>query len=251
MDLRDKKILILGGWGLVGSAIARVLVSEEPAEIVIHSLYRREAEDAVRSLSSVFPDTGTRFAPAWGNVFVRESLKDHDRSRLLEDGETRRAIIEDTMDELSDEVLSRAFLYRLLVDGRPDVVIDCINTATAFAYQDVFYSVRRLQKAVADVDSGASDLDKLREEIENHLTTLSLPQLIRHVQILRGGLATAGVTAYLKVGTTGSGGMGLNIPYTHSEERPSRILLSKSSIAGAHSMLLYLLARTPAAQIVK
>jgi hypothetical protein len=45
--------------------------------------------------------------------------------------------------------------------------------------------------------------------------------------------------------------MGLNIPYTHSEERPSRVLLSKSSIAGAHSMLLYLLARTPDAPIVK
>lgn len=205
----------------------------------------------MESLTATLGDVATRFAPAWGNVFVREDLKDHDRARLLEDGETRRAIIEDTMDELSEEVLARAFLYRLLVDRRPDVVIDCINTATAFAYQDVFYSVRRLQKAVADVDAGRSDVDALRDEIENHLTTLSLPQLIRHVQILRGGLAAGGVTAYLKVGTTGSGGMGLNIPYTHSEERPSRILLSKSSIAGAHSMLLYLLARTPDAPIVK
>lgn len=235
----------------MGSAIARVLVSEEPAEIVLHSLSRREAEEAVASLSAAFPGAGTRFAPAWGNVFVREELKDHDGWRVLEDGRTRRAIIEDTMDELSDEVLSRAFLYRLLAERRPDVVIDCINTATAFAYQDVFYSVRRLQKAVADVDAGRMDVDQLRDEIEHHLTTLSLPQLIRHVQILRGGLAAGGVTAYLKVGTTGSGGMGLNIPYTHSEERPSRTLLSKSSIAGAHSMLLYLLARTPGAPIVK
>ena len=235
----------------MGSAIARVLVSEEPAEIVIHSLNRNEAEEAVGSLSSAFRDTATRFAPAWGNVFVREELKDHDRAQLLQDSETRRAIIEDTMDELSEDILARSFLYRLLSDGRPDVVIDCINTATAFAYQDVFYSVRRLQKAVADVDAGGTDVDRLREEIEHHLTTLSLPQLIRHVQILRGGLAAGGVTAYLKVGTTGSGGMGLNIPYTHSEERPSRTLLSKSSIAGAHSMLLYLLARTPDAPIVK
>lgn len=235
----------------MGSAIARVLVTEEPAEIVIHSLYRREAEEAVGALSAAFRDRPTRFGPAWGNVFVREELKDHDRSRLLEDGGTRRAIIEDTMDELSEDVLARAFLYRLLADRRPDIVIDCINTATAFAYQDVFYSVRRLQKAVADVDAGRIDVEGLREEIENHLTTLSLPQLIRHVQILRGGLAAGSVSAYLKVGTTGSGGMGLNIPYTHSEERPSRILLSKSSIAGAHSMLLYLLARTPGAPIVK
>jgi hypothetical protein len=56
---------------------------------------------------------------------------------------------------------------------------------------------------------------------------------------------------YLKVGTSGTGGMGLNIPYTHSEERPSRVLLSKSAIAGAHSMLLFLMARTAGAPITK
>jgi len=41
--------------------------------------------------------------------------------------------------------------------------------------------------------------------------------------------------------------MGLNIPYTHSEERPSRTLLAKSAVAGAHSLLLFLVARTPGA----
>jgi NAD(P)-dependent dehydrogenase (short-subunit alcohol dehydrogenase family) len=251
VDLKDKKVMILGGWGLVGSAIARVLVPEKPAEIVLHSLNREEAEEAATTISAAFPGAQTRIVPEWGNVFVREDLKDHDRGGLLKDRETRRAIIEDTMHELSDEILERAFLYRLLADRRPDVVIDCINTATAFAYQDVFYSVRRIQAAVADVDAGVSDAEVLRDAIESHLTTLSLPQLIRHVQILREGLAAGGTTAYLKVGTTGTGGMGLNIPYTHSEERPSRVLLSKSSIAGAHSMLLYLLARTPDAPIIK
>ena len=251
MDLKEKKVLILGGWGLVGSTIARVLVPEGPAEIVVHSLQKSEAEDAAEAIAASFPGSRTRIVPAWGNVFVREGLKDHDRSELLEDRETRRAIIEDTMHELSGEILENAFLYRLLVEQRPDVVIDCINTATAFAYQDVFYSVRKIQAAVADVDAGASDVGALSDAIENHLTTLSLPQLIRHVQILREALTAAGSTAYMKVGTTGSGGMGLNIPYTHSEERPSRTLLSKSSIAGAHSMLLYLLARTPGAPIVK
>jgi len=53
------------------------------------------------------------------------------------------------------------------------------------------------------------------------------------------------------VGTSGTGGMGLNVPYTHSEERPSRVLLSKSAVAGAHSMLLFLMARTPEAPIIK
>jgi hypothetical protein len=45
--------------------------------------------------------------------------------------------------------------------------------------------------------------------------------------------------------------MGLNVPYTHSEEKPSRVPLSKSAVAGAHSMMLFLMARTPGAPITK
>src|SRR4030095_8522224 len=64
-------------------------------------------------------------------------------------------------------------------------------------------------------------------------------------------MSDAGTLVYVKVGTSGTGGMGLNIPYTHSEERPSRVLLSKSALAGAQSMLLFLMARTPGAPITK
>lgn len=251
MDLRDRTVLILGGWGLVGAAIARAIAHEGPAGLVLHSLRREEAEEAVTGFSRHPAGSAVRIEPAWGNVFVRAALKDHDRSELLAARETRRMIIDDTMRELTDGILRDSYLYQLLAEHRPDVVVDCINTATAFAYQDVFYSVRRVQKVVAKVDAGEAGAAALRDAIEDHLTTLSLPQLIRHVQIVREALRAAGTSVYLKIGTTGSGGMGLNIPYTHSEERPSRVLLSKSSIAGAHSMLLYLLARTPDAPIVK
>src|SRR5207245_1564586 len=54
----------------------------------------------------------------------------------------------------------------------------------------------------------------------------------------------AGSRAYVKIGTSGTGGMGFNIPYTHSEERPSRTLLTKSAVAGAHSLQLFLMGRT-------
>jgi hypothetical protein len=39
--------------------------------------------------------------------------------------------------------------------------------------------------------------------------------------------------------------MGFNIPYTHGEERPSRVLLSKSAVAGAQTLLTFLIGRTP------
>jgi hypothetical protein len=56
---------------------------------------------------------------------------------------------------------------------------------------------------------------------------------------------------FVKVGTAGTGGMGLNIPFTHSEERPSRVLLAKTGIAGAQTLYLYLMARTPGGPAVK
>src|SRR5258707_4125616 len=64
-------------------------------------------------------------------------------------------------------------------------------------------------------------------------------------------MVKAGTRAYVKIGTSGTGGMGLNIPYTHSEEKPSRVLLSKNALAGAHTLLLFLMARTPGGPITK
>jgi hypothetical protein len=79
----------------------------------------------------------------------------------------------------------------------------------------------------------------------SHMAGIYLPRLIRHVQILYRGMKTARTGHYIKIGTTGTGGMGLNIPYTHSEEKPSQVLLSKSAVGGAHSLLLYLMSKTP------
>ena len=45
--------------------------------------------------------------------------------------------------------------------------------------------------------------------------------------------------------------MGLNIPFTHGEEMPSRLLMTKAATAGAHTMLLYTLSKTPGWPIIK
>ena len=77
------------------------------------------------------------------------------------------------------------------------------------------------------------------------LVSQSVPQLVRHVILLQKALIKAGTKIYLKVGTTGTGGMGLNIPYTHGEDRPSFTLMAKTSVGFAHTGLLFLLARSP------
>jgi len=242
MEIRGRNVLILGGSGLVGMAVARELIPHAPARIIVTSLRREDAEDAVAALSQ--EAGGVPLEAAWGDIFVADAVKDIPRAEVLADPDTRAALIDDLYGELTDDVVARSALGALLLRTRPDIIVDCINTATAFAYQNVFRSADALRAAARE---GRVD-DEL---VERHLATLYLPQLIRHVQIALEGMRRAGTQIYVKIGTAGTGGMGLNIPFTHSEERPSRMLLAKSAVAGAHTLLLYLMARTPGGPAVK
>ncbi|MBW3534542.1 MAG: short-chain dehydrogenase [Gemmatimonadetes bacterium] len=243
MELTGRTVLVLGGAGLVGSAVGRRTLELRPARLVLASLRREEAEEAVADLAPEAP-AGVAMEAAWGDLFVPADLKDRSRGEALADAGARRALVDDIYGELTAEVVERSALGRLLLDVAPDVVVDCVNTAGALAYQNVFASVEALRR---DAEAGGADA----EAVERHLAMLYLPQLIRHTQIALEAMKRAGTRAYLKVGTAGTGGMGLNIPFTHSEERPSRVLLAKSGLAGAQTLLLYLMARTPGAPSVK
>lgn len=245
MDINGKTILVLGGWGLVGAAVCRRLFSEKPSKIIVTSLREAEARDAVQEMRALLPEgSDTELIPWWGDIFARYEERERSRGDLLADPKARMDIIRDVIEDLSDEILENSALYRLLADHRPDAIVDCINSATGIAYQDVYGTARTALKALAKNEG-------VGEAVERLIANLSIPQLIRHIQILYAGMMEARTQMYVKVGTAGSGGMGLNIPYTHSEERPSRVLLSKSSIAGAHTLLLFLTARTPDGPIIK
>jgi len=245
MDISGKTVLVLGGWGLVGSSVCRRLIAERPACIIVTSLGESEARAAVAQLQREIPaDAAITLVPWWGNIFGRYDERERSREELLKDDATRHRLIGDIIDDLTDELLQPSALYRLLMEFRPDAVVDCINTATAIAYQDIYRSAQNVRKAFERGEGKKAGVEQL-------LATLYIPQLIRHIQILYRGLKDCNCSMYVKIGTAGSGGMGLNIPYTHSEERPSRVLLSKSSIAGAQTLLLFLMGRTPDGPIIK
>ena len=230
--------MILGGSGLVGHAVARRVLDAAPRRVVLVALFEDEVNAAARALD---PYRGhATIEVEWGNVFLPASLAREEHATIVADAGRRRLVLNDLLEELTDDVLQRSFLYQLLVKYRPDAVVDSINTATAFAYQDALQSARGLLDLAT---RGHVD----RAAVERHVLLLTMPQLIRHVQILVESLKRAGTQAYVKIGTSGTGGMGFNIPYTHSEERPSRPLLTKSAVAGAQSLLLFLLGRTPGA----
>ncbi len=251
MDIQNKTVLVIGGWGLVGSAVCRKLMEEKPKRIVVTSLLESEAREAVAFLQKEFPHAKRNFfVPWWGNIMLRHALKDTPRDLVLNDPKLRSLLIDDLLDELSKDVLERTSVFQLMKKFQPDIVIDCINTATAIAYQDLFHVSREVRKAIKG-QKHAGNGTSVVEAAERLLATQYVPQLIRHVQIMYRSMREVGTQIYLKIGTSGTGGMGLNIPYTHSEERPSSVLLSKSSVAGAQTMLLFLMGRTPDSPITK
>jgi hypothetical protein len=225
-------------------------MEEHPKRIIVSSLLESEARDAVAVLRKEYPKVGKSFfIPWWGNIFLRHTLKDVGREDILRDPERRGMLIDDLLDEFNADVLHRSAIFQLIDKYKPDVVIDCINSATAIAYQDIFHVAREVRKTVKKATGNREQ--QIIEAAERLIATQYTPQLIRHVQLMYRSMHEAGTKIYVKIGTSGTGGMGLNIPYTHSEERPSSVLLSKSSVAGAHTMLLFLMGRTPDSPITK
>ncbi|MFQ5770877.1 MAG: short-chain dehydrogenase [bacterium] len=250
MEIKDKRVMVLGGWGLVGMAICQKMLAEEPAELIVLSLHEWEAQEACEHLKQTTTPS-TKIIPYWGNIFVRDTMQGLGRMEILESSQYRNWLIEDNLEDLSEEVLKRSFLFQTINHFRPHILVDCVNSATAVAYQDIFRGYYNLKGELNRVKKQKAYSDNFISEVEKILCTLYIPQLIRHVQILYEAMRHSKTGVYVKIGTSGTGGMGLNIPYTHSEEKPSRPLLSKSAVAGAHSLLLFLMARTPDAPITK
>ncbi|MDH3912272.1 MAG: hypothetical protein OEU09_13340 [Rhodospirillales bacterium] len=253
MDIEGKNVLVLGGAGLVGTAVCREMLALRPACLVLASRQKSRAQAAAEALRAESLAPVPRMIPVWGDVFIRAEWQTpaqgaHPRAAALKDPERRRRLIADVLDPLDEDIKRSSLLTRIIegrapgLDGtRAQVIIDCMNTATALSYQNVYESAQRL----ADLAKRGLADPEWTEELEILLASLYVPQLVRHVQILHEAMRRAGTEAYIKVGTSGTGGMGLNIPYTHGEEKPSRLLLSKAALAGAQSLLTFLIARTP------
>lgn len=255
---RDRTFLVLGGAGLVGSQIVREIARQmDPGKIVVASLYRGEVREFLHDLRREFPHV--ELVGAWGDIFLREEFSMERRRRLLQ-SQVRRDMLYDDLYGGLDEAYERSALVQLVEQHRPDVIVDSINTATAISYQDVEALSRQthdllqeLQRIVDHQDlDGLVDFGRnLQQNVSTLLISQSVPQLIRHVQLLHRAMRRVETRLYLKIGTTGTGGMGLNIPYTHSEDRPSAKLMSKNAVAFAHTGLLFLMARTPNGPLVK
>jgi hypothetical protein len=259
----DDAFLILGGAGMVGLQIARRIAHDlKPKRLIIASLFQQEVNEAIHGpagLRRMFPHSGVEFVGVWGDVFVRSEFSEEKRGRLLESYQRRDDLYADLFGDV-DAAYARSRLVQLILEHKPDVIVDSINTATAISYQDVYTGTvvarREIDDLLTHVRAGDATTAKhewkdAQRAFETLLISQSVPQLIRHVLMLNRAMREVGTRLYLKIGTTGTGGMGLNIPYTHSEDKPSAKLMTKTAIAFAHTGLLFLMARTVGGPVVK
>ena len=76
MDMKGKKALILGGAGLVGTAVCRELLAHEPAMLVVASRQQARAETCAARLSAVCAGDKTKIVHTTDyKVMLRESYK--------------------------------------------------------------------------------------------------------------------------------------------------------------------------------
>lgn len=257
----DETFLVLGGGGMIGAQVCHEIAHKlSPRRIIVASLYQQEVREAISQLEKEFPTV--HFVGFWGDVFIRAEWNSNDRRKrlsrntILESAERRAALYNDLFGDL-DSAYARSQLVRLILEHKPDVVVDSINTATAISYQDVYtasvVAKKQFDALTKQLGDGGPDkaIEPAQRALEMLLISQSVPQLVRHVMLIHRAMSEAGTRLYLKVGTTGTGGMGLNIPYTHSEDKPSAKLMTKTAVAFAHTGLMFLMARTPGGPVVK
>ncbi|MFB3065312.1 MAG: hypothetical protein ACE10D_02260, partial [Planctomycetota bacterium] len=172
-------VAVLGGAGLVGTQVCRVLLRTDPRQpIVVVALHKAEVRAAMRRLREEFPSAHIR--GRHGDIFARGRLLDAD-----EDGEEgsaeqrardRRALLADIYEDF-EQAKQHSALVALIRDLRPGAVIDCINTATAISYKDVPTAAKAI---MADLglrgSSDATNGEHLAEDVESLLLSIEIPQ---------------------------------------------------------------------------
>ena len=200
MDLFGKRLLVLGAFGQCGAAIVKlVLRNFHPSQIVLCSLSEQEAravtKEAMGWAQCFQPGEKIELIPEWGNMLLTDQLT-RLRGQLCTDPAVEAEYADEMVrfiyreyNEFTPAEKQEMFLYRLLTQYKPHVLIDCVNTATGLAYQDIFSLGKTYLRHKRE---GENDVRNSVPFAERLLMSDALPSLVRHIEILRDGMAQAG-----------------------------------------------------------
>ena len=140
---------------------------------------------------------------------VAQELSKHYKVTIVDS--RKPADPDDRFDYLTRDVLFGEKLYEIIIDVEPVLIINAINIATIFS---------------------KNPRDNLKKLIRFY------HQLYRSFNELKNKLQ------YIQFGTTGSGGLGFNIPFTHGDKIEDLPIQYKAAFAGASDAMLTLLSRS-------
>ena len=222
--------ILLIGSGQIGKAILNKIVLNNPKKIIIHNLTEKESTLVCNKYSSKYPDI--KFISSFGNIFMPYILKDLNNKNLYSKSED---IIEYFYKEINNDVLENSTIVTLIRKYKPDVIVDAINTATVLGNP---YNPESILKILND-----NPIECSKKIMVDDYTT----KIINFVYSLKYGLQNYNVKKYIKVSTTGLGGMGLDMPYTHGDNPKfnlSNALMGKIAASGVLHQLLWNLEHT-------
>jgi len=161
----SKKYLLLGGAGLLGSAIATEIIKRNEQAVIVD-----------------IPEKILHKASRIGGAIYR-----------------------------GEDVFKKKALSECIQEVRPDIIINAINLATIFS---------------DNPEEGYTSLIKFYVSLYAALVELSAP------------------VHYIQMGTTGAGGLGFNIPFTHGDKLEDLPIIHKAAFSGITTSLLTMLSRS-------
>lgn len=239
--IKGSTILLLGA-GQIGRAACVEILKREPKTLYLHCLTDQESQESVRWIKNNVRSIRSEMIPCCGDVLV---------GRPMQDADSLRAEIDYRFGVFDERVYQTSQLWRLIEDIRPDMILDGINTATVIGYGHDPYTTSRELRDVF-VGDRMPDAARIMELIAQSLLSEAIPQLVRFTQVLYKAMMEFGVHRYVKISTSGLGGMGFNIPYTHGDPGEPCLsikLLGKVASAGILNQLLWTLSHTPGIDI--
>src|SRR5690349_24650433 len=100
MNPRDRTVMILGGSGLVGHAVAKRLLGAAPSRIILVALFADEVKDTARALDPL--RRATPIDVEWGDLFLPASLARLERGAVVSDTAHRLLLVYDLLGEHAD-----------------------------------------------------------------------------------------------------------------------------------------------------
>ena len=226
----DYNTILFIGTGQIGKAVLNQIMKKQPRKIIVHNLTEKESIQVCKQFLKKYPEI--EFISSYGNIFLPYKLKNLNNKNLYKKSEE---IIKYFYNEIDNSILEKSTIVTLIKKYKPNLIIDAINTATVLGNS---YNPEENLKRLSDNPKECAT----KIMVDDYTT-----KIINFVYSLKYGIETYNVKKYVKVSTTGLGGMGVNMPYTHGDNPKinlSSALMGKIAASGVFHQLLWNLQHT-------